>query len=92
MKFATGGICVTRLVADRMDEDQSFDEFVHHSLCRHINGDWGELCEDDKAFNEEAVRLGNERIMSVYKKNGDTIWIITEADRSYTTVLFPDEY
>lgn len=91
-KFETGTICLTRLVNDRMLHDEAFNDFLHRAVDRHIAGDWGDLCEDDKALNEEAVKLGNERIMSVYKENGDTIWIITEADRSYTTVLFPDEY
>lgn len=91
-KFETGTICLTRLVNDRMLHDGAFNDFLHRAIDRHISGDWGDLCEDDKALNDEAVKLGNERIMSVYKENDDTLWIITEADRSYTTVLFPDEY
>lgn len=91
-KFESGTICLTDLVSDRMYKDELFNDFLHNAINCHLFGDWGDLCEEDKALNEEAVRLGNGRIMSVYKQNGDTLWIITEADRSYTTILFPDEY
>ena len=62
-------------------------------LARHHAGDWGDLCEEDKEVNEEALKEGQEgRLMSVYKHGGTTIWIITEWDRSVTTILLPSEY
>lgn len=62
------------------------------ALRRHQSGDWGELCEEDRKVNEDALKYG-DRIMSVYKsKNGTKFWIITEADRSCTTVLMPEDY
>lgn len=61
-------------------------------IVRHAAGDWGDLVEEDKAQNETALVEGN-RLMSAYKLDSDTtIWIITEWDRSVTTVLFPHEY
>ncbi len=61
-------------------------------LRRHLHGDWGDVCEDDKRANDQAVDSGG-RLMSSYTLNdGRRIWIITEADRSVTTVLLPDEY
>jgi hypothetical protein len=61
-------------------------------LARHATGDWGSLDEHDKAANEEALRVG-ARILSAYRlSTGERIWIITEADRSSTTLLLPDEY
>ena len=61
-------------------------------LARHAAGDWGELGQDDKAENESALRDGL-RILSAYRLADDTrIWIITEADRSATTILLPEEY
>jgi hypothetical protein len=61
-------------------------------LLRHIAGDWGEVHPDDKGLNEEALRE-NRRIMSVYPlAMGETIWIITESDRSVTTLLLPEDY
>ena len=62
-------------------------------LTRHMKADWGDMTEDDKRANGEAVRRGDERIFSAYPlKTGGKIWIITEADRSSTTILLPDEY
>ena len=62
-------------------------------LGRHIQCDWGEMSDEDKSANDQAVRLGDERIFSAYAvKTGEKIWIITEADRSSTTILLPEEY
>jgi hypothetical protein len=61
-------------------------------LRRHEQGDWGEIDLEDRSRNEEALR-GGERILSVYRlSNGAKVWIITEADRSVTTLLLPEEY
>lgn len=67
---------------------QSPSEF----LSRHVRGDWGELSKADKAANDQALAWG-ERILSSYRTSqGTRVWIITEADRSATTILLPDEY
>ena len=58
---------------------------------RHCNGDFGELCVDDIAANIHAIDVGT-RILSSYKLGNSKVWIITEADRSSTCVLMPDEY
>jgi hypothetical protein len=61
-------------------------------LHRHVVGDWGDLDEHDRAENDLSVNRGF-RILSVYKlRDGTRIWIITEADRSSTTILLPSEY
>lgn len=69
-------------------------------LARHLAGDWGSVCSEDWATNDEAVRDGF-RILSAYPIDpakpcagyGDNcVWIITECDRSVTTLLLPDEY
>jgi len=62
------------------------------SICRHLSGDWGEICKEDWDLNNEAVEMGY-RILSVYTTSkGVNFWIITEADRSATTILLPEEY
>lgn len=67
---------------------QSAWEFVS----AHMNGRWGECGEHDRAANDRAV-LDGDRIFSTYKtKAGETIWVITEADRSSTCCCLPDEY
>lgn len=60
-------------------------------LYRHQTGDWGDLCEEDRVSNEEAL-VTDARIFSSYQIGEDKIWIITEADRRFTTLLLPDEY
>lgn len=61
-------------------------------LCRHALGDWGDLCDEDKQSNDEAI-ADDLRILSAYKLcDGTKIWIITECDRSATTLLLPEEY
>ena len=62
-------------------------------LQRHVTGDWGELSDDDRRENELSIKEGF-RILSAYKlaRTGVKLWIITEADRSATTLLLPDEY
>ncbi len=61
------------------------------ALVRHASGDWGDICEEDRELNDEATELGN-RVLSVYNVDGEKLWIITEADRSVTTFLLPEEY
>jgi hypothetical protein len=59
-------------------------------LNRHVNGDWGDV--SDKQQNNDAVRNG-QRILSIYQTSqNETIWIITEHDRSSTCILLPDDY
>jgi hypothetical protein len=61
-------------------------------LSRHLRGDWGDLCQDDKAENELSLKHGFRLLSSYRVTDTDTLWIITEADRSATTMLLPDEY
>jgi hypothetical protein len=61
-------------------------------LTRHVTGDCGDLCEEDKQSNNDAIRNGL-RVLSAYKLgDGTRLWVITEADRSVTTLLLPSEY
>ncbi|TVM03349.1 MAG: hypothetical protein CV087_05645 [Candidatus Brocadia sp. WS118] len=62
------------------------------ALGRHVSGDWGDVCEEDRQENEFSLKEGF-RILSVYRGINDIkFWIITEADRSVTTVLLPEDY
>jgi hypothetical protein len=61
-------------------------------LQRHLDGDWGEVSEEDREANDSALENGG-RLFSAYRiGNGVKLWVITEADRSATTVLLPEEY
>lgn len=103
-KFESGWIVTTISVECWIKEPQTDEErklrmdFVHLCLMRHLSGDWGIQCVEDFLTNEQSLKLGN-RIMSVYDTSKDyflkdncTIWIITEWDRSVTTILFPSDY
>lgn len=92
-KFELGQTVVTAAIDKRMKLDWGFAAFVQMSLERYVQGDWGDTCEEDKQTNEDALRDG-ERLLAVYiyPKTGRKIWIITEWDRSATTILFPEDY
>ena len=62
-------------------------------LRRHLSGDWGNLCNDDWRQNDAALKSGEDRLFSSYEVTPDLkLWIITEWDRSVTTLLLPSEY
>ncbi|HEV7302445.1 MAG TPA: hypothetical protein VGN72_24105 [Tepidisphaeraceae bacterium] len=88
-RFATGKIVATPGAVEAVDASgEGFGPF----LARHCVGDWGEVSASDARANERALASG-ERLLSVYRTAyGVKIWIITEADRSVTTVLLPEDY
>lgn len=101
-KVILGQKTATAEIARRAKENEDFGLFIKLCFFRHTIGDWGDMCESDKEMNNDAcsgMNYGEGRVMSVYNVPediascpGERIWIITEADRSCTTVLFPDEY
>ena len=93
--FLLGSVIATSTVAELVPHD-----LLMQCLSRHASGDWGSVCAEDAATNHEAVNQGY-RLLSAYPLDenkpcegfGDnTLWIITEWDRSVTTFLFPHEY
>ena len=92
LSFKLGQLLFTRGVNDLIAESKEFAIFALNSLKRHRQGDWGTLCDEDKQENQFSLEKGY-RLLSAYEVTGlPKIWIITEADRSATTILFPDEY
>jgi hypothetical protein len=61
-------------------------------LSRHLCGDWGDLCQEDKTENELSLKYGFRLLSSYQVTDREKIWIITEADRSVTTLLLPTDY
>jgi len=62
------------------------------ALKRHAKGDWGDVCADDKRANDQSLK-DESRLLSSYKSiDGIKFWIITEADRSVSTILLPEDY
>lgn len=87
--FKLGNVCATPGALELLQGDV---QLAHLLVTRHQGGDFGDVDEHDRNLNAEAVRLGG-RILSAYKLPlAETLWIITEADRSSTTLLLPSEY
>lgn len=86
-RFDLGEIFVTPGVEELIDKGLLLDLYID----RHWRGDWGNLDAEDKQTNEDAVLCG-ARILSSYNTIAGRLWIITEADRSNTTAMTPDEY
>jgi len=91
MTLKLGTILMTQGISAKVKKDMKFNDFVSRCVVRHKCGDWGELCEEDRQANEDAVKYG-DRVFSSYNYKGGKIWIITEYDRSSTTVMLPEEY
>ena len=91
MKFELGEVVVTNGIEEKMIQDQDFADFVNKSLYRYTDGDWGNLDKLDRKSNDEAL-VEHQRLFGSYDYKGETVWFITEWDRSVTTILFPQEY
>ena len=86
-RFPLGRVVATPGALELLEET---GEDPLHYLARHRSGDWGEVGAQDRRENELSLRHG-WRILSSYSVGGKTIWIITETDRSSTTILLPQE-
>jgi len=89
-KFPLGRIVGTPGALDALKEAGVLPAWA---LDRHVSGDWGDVCHEDRQANEEALREGL-RLLSAYRlpETGVKLWVITEWDRSATTLLLPEEY
>ena len=88
-KFDLGAVVATPgALAALASAGQSPREFI----TRHVLGDWGELCDEDRGANEAALESGLRLLSAYTTSDGTRIWVITEADRSSTCLLLPDEY
>jgi hypothetical protein len=86
-KFKLGRIVSTPNALNQL----TYDEILA-GLQRHITGDWGDMDEHDRAANDNAL-IDGTRLLSVYHTDaGVKFWIITEADRSSTCILLPEDY
>ena len=92
MRFQLGQTVATRQFNFLLEEDINFRRFVNESFEKYINCDWGETHEADKPLNDSAVENNDDRILASYENKHYKIWIITEWDRSVTTILFPEDY
>lgn len=86
VRFPYGRIAATRRVVDELD-----GQTISRLLTRHLHCDWGDICDEDWNRNDHAVKNGG-RLLSAYQVGAEKVFIITERDRSVTTILFADEY
>jgi hypothetical protein len=91
--FDLGAIVMTQGVENIIERSDDNAEEMLACLLRHARCDWGDMCDEDKLENEYGLQNGG-RLFSQYNIGEDKtkIWIITEWDRSYTTILLPEEY
>lgn len=87
--FSLGKVVYTQGIEQLLDNNVGANLSIY--LQRHQSGDWGETCIEDKITNDEATKTG-ERVISNYTICDQSVWIITERDRSVTTILLPCEY
>ena len=85
-KFPLGQIVITANAQAQLDQVD-----VQQGLSRHAGGDWGDIPPEDIELNEFGLKHG-ERLFSAYSQGENRFWIITERDRSVTTVLMPGDY
>ena len=85
-----GNVAVTASVNAMVEENGLHDELMV-LVRRHANADWGDVCDEDARLNDVALET-DERLVSAYKLNGVDVMVITEWDRSVTTVLRKEEY
>jgi hypothetical protein len=88
-RFYPGALYITRGAQEELPREE-----VISALSRHVRGDWGDLYPEDMEQNELAVAKGEGRLFSLYRsaETGKSFYIITEPDRTCTTVLLPSEY
>lgn len=89
MKFDPGQIVATRGAVEAF---VASGDSPYGYLLRHVEGDWGEIDPDDVIVNELSLQRGFRLLSSYRLSSGVTVWCITEADRSVTTFLLPEEY
>lgn len=93
MPFDIGTLVMTRGIGATINRHADFAKFVIDTFYdRYRQGDWGDLCKEDKAMNDSAVKNNDDRIVARYNSTYGDIYIITEWDRSATTILFTHEY
>lgn len=93
MKFKLGTVVETTGINQTRQNDKMFSNEIDKCFARYCNADWSDMeYDDDKAMNDDAIANGNDRIFATYNTSKGKIYIITEWDRSVTTILFPEEY
>ena len=86
-EFKLGAVRITSNASKQICGDDIFTSFV-----RYTAGDWGEVCDEDRQANDEALATGSRILATYTDRHGLKFWILTEGDRSATTILLPGDY
>ena len=86
-QFPTGRLLCTPGAMDHVGVEEMMAAYY-----RHREGDWGDVCPGDWRSNDQAIRSGMRILSAYHTSTGQKFWIITEADRSATTILLPEDY
>ena len=92
--FSLGRVVMTTNLQHKLTEtlSQGWDQELKAMMDRHVSGDWGDLGEFNRQQNDRALKKGGRIFSAYYASDGTNVWVITETDRSYTTVLLPEDY
>ena len=88
VKFQLGQLLITPEAMTLLEES---GVSIFTLLGRHLSGDWGDVCPEDAKLNDDALRYGN-RLLSVYHVDKQKLYLISEADRSASTILLAEQY
>lgn len=91
-KTVTSKLFQTCGINNAVEQDFRFAKTIMECLGKYVLMDWGDTCKDDCELNDNAVFYNNDRVVAKYKTDKGNVFIITECDRSATTILFADEY
>lgn len=91
-KFALGQTVMTKGIAHEIEHNETFAKEISTAFAKYCAMDWGDTCKEDAQLNDDAVNNGDDRIVAKYETTVEPIFIITEYDRSATTILFCREY
>ena len=92
INYSLGKVVMTNGINSKMAENKKFSDEIMSCFKKYMVCDWGDMCNEDKEMNDNALRTGTARVLAAYNTSEGRVYIITEQDRSYTTILFADEY
>ncbi len=92
INYSLGKVVMTNGINSKMAENKKFSDEIMNCFKKYMVCDWGDMCNEDKEMNDNALRTGTARVLAAYNTSEGRVYIITEQDRSYTTILFANEY
>ena len=92
--FPLGRVVMTANLQQKLSDTipESWEHELKEFIDRHISGDWEDLDDHDRQANHRAVKHGGRIFSAYHTSSGTRVYVITEADRSYTTALLPEDY